>query len=193
MDPLAQLDSVTYTYPGHSGPALRNISLTLYPAEMVLVTGGSGSGKSTLLRALCGLVPHFHGGTFSGHATIAGLDTRTTPPRDLAEHVGMVFQDPENQAVMVSVEREIAFGLENLGMDGQAISRLVEESLISLGLSHLRHAELATLSGGELQKVALASVLAMQPQVLLLDEPTSQLDPVSSEDLLAAVRRLSED
>lgn len=193
MEPVARLDGVTYTYPERPRPALRGISLTLDPAEVVLVVGGSGSGKSTLLRALCGLVPHFHGGAFAGHATVAGADTRTTAPRDLAEHVGMVFQDPENQAVMTSVERELAFGLENLGMDGPAISRLVEESLISLGLSHLRHAELATLSGGELQKVALASVLAMQPQLLLLDEPTSQLDPVSSEDLLATVRRLSED
>ncbi len=193
MEPVARLEHVTYTYPERQSPALRDATLALRPAEVVLVIGGSGSGKSTLLRALCGLVPHFHGGTFSGHAVIAGLDTRTTDPRDLAEHVGMVFQDPENQAVMVSVERELAFGLENLGLAGPAISRLVEESLLSLGLSRLRHAELATLSGGELQKVALAAVLAMQPQLLLLDEPTSQLDPVSSEDLLAAVRRLSED
>jgi energy-coupling factor transport system ATP-binding protein len=193
MEPVARLEHVTYTYPERQAPALRDATLALRPAEVVLVIGGSGSGKSTLLRALCGLVPHFHGGTFAGHAVVADHDTRTTDPRDLAEHVGMVFQDPENQAVMVSVERELAFGLENLGLAGPAISRLVEESLLSLGLSRLRHAELATLSGGELQKVALAAVLAMQPQLLLLDEPTSQLDPVSSEDLLAAVRRLSED
>jgi len=160
---------------------------------VVLVLGGSGSGKSTLLRTLCGLVPHFHGGTFAGRVQICGCDTRRTRPKDLAGSVGLVFQDPENQAVMASVEREIAFGLENLGMDGPRITRLVEESLISLGLSRLRRAELATLSGGELQKVALAAVIAMQPQVLLLDEPTSQLDPVSSEELLAAIRRLAED
>ncbi len=193
METIAAVDRVTYTYPDRPLPALRDVSLQLHPAEVVLLVGGSGSGKSTLLRALNGLVPHFHGGTFAGSVVVDGLDTRTTPPRDLAAHVGLVFQEPENQAVMTTVEHEIAFGLENLGLEPSAISRLVEEALISLGLSRLRHAELATLSGGELQKVALAAVLSMQPHLLLLDEPTSQLDPVSSEDLLAAVRRLSED
>ena len=193
MAPLALLDNVSYTYPGRSAPALRNVTLQFGAAEVVLVLGGSGSGKSTLLRALNGLVPHFHGGSFAGHVLVAGKDTRSTRPKDLAGIAGLVFQDPENQAVMTTVEREIAFGLENLGMDAQMITRLVEESLISLGLSRLRRAELATLSGGELQKVALAAVIAMQPQLLLLDEPTSQLDPVSSEELLAAVRRLAED
>jgi energy-coupling factor transporter ATP-binding protein EcfA2 len=191
--PLARLEHVTYTYPGRQSPALTDVTLEFSPAEVVLVLGGSGSGKSTLLRALNGLVPHFHGGTFAGRVVVAGRDTRSTKPQDLAGLVGLVFQDPENQAVMTSVEREIAFGLENLGMQDAAITRLVEESLISLGLSRLRRAELSTLSGGELQKVALAAVIAMQPQVLLLDEPTSQLDPVSSEELLSAVRRLAED
>jgi energy-coupling factor transport system ATP-binding protein len=193
MAPLASLDDVTYTYPGRGAPALRNVSLQFGAAEVVLVLGGSGSGKSTLLRTLNGLVPHFHGGSFAGRVLVAGNDTRSTRPKDLAGVVGLVFQDPENQAVMATVEREIAFGLENLGMKAEMITRLVEESLISLGLSRLRRAELATLSGGELQKVALAAVIAMQPQLLLLDEPTSQLDPVSSEELLAAVRRLAED
>ena len=193
MEATAVLDGVTYTYPGRDEAALQNVSLRLDPAEIVLLIGGSGSGKSTLLRALCGLVPHFHGGTFAGRVMVAGLDTRVTPARELARYVGMVFQDPENQAVMASVERELAFGLENLGLGGTAITRAVEESLISMGLGHLRHAGLATLSGGELQKVALAAVLAMQPELLLLDEPTSKLDPVGSEDLLAAVRRLAED
>ncbi|HJW76033.1 MAG TPA: ATP-binding cassette domain-containing protein [Thermoleophilia bacterium] len=190
---LAELSHVTYTYPGREDPSLRDVSLTLEPAEVVLVLGDSGSGKSTLLRALAGLVPHFHGGTFAGRVVVAGRDTRDARPRDLAGDVGLVFQDPESQAVMTTVEREIAFGLENLGVPPRAVTRLVEEALISLGLSNLRHAELATLSGGELQKVALAAVIAAQPHLLLLDEPTSQLDPVSSEELLAAVRRLSED
>jgi energy-coupling factor transport system ATP-binding protein len=193
MAPLASLKDVTYTYPGRGTPALRNVSLQFGAAEVVLVLGGSGSGKSTLLRALNGLVPHFHGGSFAGRVLVAGKDTRSTRPKDLAGIAGLVFQDPENQAVMATAEREIAFGLENLGMKAEMITRLVEESLISLGLSRLRRAELATLSGGELQKVALAAVIAMQPQLLLLDEPTSQLDPVSSEELLAAVRRLAED
>jgi len=190
---IARLDRVTYTYPGAPRPALRNVSLRIDPAEVILVIGGSGSGKSTLLRCLNGLVPHFHGGTFAGRVTVDEFDTREARPHDLARRVGLVFQDPESQSVMTTVEREIAFGLENLGVESRAITRLVEEALISLGLSHLRHATLATLSGGELQKAALAAVIATQPHLLLLDEPTSQLDPVSSEELLAAVRRLSED
>ena len=193
MATLAQLSNVTYWYPGREQPALRDVSLRIGPAEVILVVGSSGSGKSTLLRCLNGLVPHFHGGTLAGRVEVDGKDTRTSPTHELAHAVGLVFQDPESQSVMTTVEREIAFGLENRGVPSAAISRLVEEALILLGLSHLRHASLATLSGGELQKVALASVVATQPQLLLLDEPTSQLDPVSSEELLAAIRRLSED
>ena len=193
MTAIARLESVTYTYPGAPRPALCAVTLAIHPAEVILLLGGSGSGKSTLLRALNGLVPHFHGGTFAGRVTVDEFDTRTARPHDLARRVGLVFQDPENQAVMTTVEREIAFGLENLGVESTAITRLVEEALISLGLSHLRHAPLAELSGGELQKVALAAVIATQPHLLLLDEPTSQLDPVSSEELLSAIRRLSED
>jgi energy-coupling factor transport system ATP-binding protein len=190
---IARFDHVTYSYPDAPRPALRDVTLNIDPAEVILVVGGSGSGKSTLLRALNGLVPHFHGGTFAGRVLVDEYDTRTARPHDLARRVGLVFQDPESQAVMTTVEREIAFGLENLGVESAAITRLVEEALISLGLSRLRHASLAELSGGELQKVALAAVIAVQPHLLLLDEPTSQLDPVSSEELLAAVRRLSED
>lgn len=193
MAAIATLAHVTYTYPGASKPALDDVSLAIDPAEVILVLGGSGSGKSTLLRAINGLVPHFHGGTFAGRVTVDEFDTRTARPAELAARVGLVFQDPESQAVMTTVEREIAFGLENRGIASPAIARLVEEALISLGLSGLRRAPLSTLSGGELQKVALAAVIATQPHLLLLDEPTSQLDPVSSEELLAAVRRLSED
>jgi energy-coupling factor transport system ATP-binding protein len=193
MTSIARLEDVTYTYPGAARPALSHVSLAIDPAEVILVLGGSGSGKSTLLRALDGLVPHFHGGTFAGRVTVDEFDTRTARPHQLAQRVGLVFQDPEDQAVMTTVEREIAFGLENLGVESVVITRLVEEALISLGLSRLRHAPLAELSGGELQKVALAGVIATQPHLLLLDEPTSQLDPVSSEELLSAIRRLSED
>src|SRR5690606_11219922 len=160
-----RFESVTYVYPGAVEPALRGIDLTVCPAEVALVVGTSGGGKSTLLRCLNGLVPHFHGGTFAGRVTVDGLDTRTTSARQLARHGGLVFQEPESQSVMTTAEREIAFGLENIGLPGDAISRLVEEALISTGLSHLRHAPLAELSGGELQRVALASVIAMQPNL----------------------------
>jgi energy-coupling factor transport system ATP-binding protein len=148
---IARLDRVTYTYPGAPRPALEDVSLRIDPAEVILVIGGSGSGKSTLLRCLNGLVPHFHGGVFAGRVTVDEYDTREARPHDLARRVGLVFQDPESQSVMTTVEREIAFGLENLAVESRAITRLVEEALISLGLSHLRHATLATLSGGELQ------------------------------------------
>lgn len=193
MAPLAVLKQVTYTYPGAARTALQTVDLTIDAAEVVLVIGGSGSGKTTLLRCLNGIVPRFHGGVFGGSVTVEGLDTRSEPSRRLARSVGLVFQDPESQSVMTGVERELAFGLENLGVPSADITRLVEEALISTGLSHLRHAPLSELSGGELQRVALAGVIAMQPRILALDEPTSQLDPVSSEDLLAAIRRLSED
>ena len=193
MVPRAVFEGVTYTYPDAPRPALRQVDLTLGAAEVVVVVGGSGSGKSTLLRCLNGLVPHFHGGAFGGRVVVGGMDTRDTPSRKLARTVGLVFQDPESQSVMTGVQRELAFGLENIGVPADGITRLVEEALISTGLSHLRHAPLAELSGGELQRVALAGVIAMQPRILALDEPTSQLDPVSSEDLLATVRRLSED
>jgi len=193
VETLVRLENVTYTYPDGQRPALRDVSLTLGPAEIVLVVGASGSGKSTLLRCLNGLVPRFHGGRFAGRVEVLGRDTREAGPRELARGVGLVFQDPESQAVAGTVEREVAFGLENLALPSATITRLVEEALVSTGLSHLRHAPLAELSGGELQRVALAAVLALQPHVIALDEPTSQLDPVGSEDLLAAVRRLSED
>lgn len=192
---IVSVERLTYTYPGQdeAAPSLDSVSFELEAGEVILLLGRSGSGKSTLLRALTGLVPHFHGGTFKGRVRIAGFDTREARPRDLAGTVGLVFQDPESQAVMTTVEREIAFGLENIGIASDQIGRLVEESLIALGLSHLRRAPLATLSGGELQKVMLAATIAMQPQLLLLDEPTSQLDPVSAEELLSALRRLNED
>jgi energy-coupling factor transport system ATP-binding protein len=193
MAAIARLEHVTYTFPGGTTPALHDVSLEIGPAEVILVLGSSGSGKSTLLKAITGLVPHHHGGTFAGRVTVDEFDTRSAGPQEISARVGLVLQDPENQAVMTTVEREIAFGLENQGVESRAITRLVEEALMSLGLSHLRRAPLETLSGGELQKVALAAVIAMQPHLLLLDEPTSQLDPVSSEELLAAIRRLSED
>ena len=196
MAPLVSVEQLTYSYAGgsqDSPPTVQDVSFQLEAGEVVLLLGESGCGKSTVLRALNGLVPHFFGGTFAGRVRVGGMDTRSSRPRELAQVVGLVFQDPESQAVMTTVEREIAFGLENARTPAASIGRLVEESLVALGLSHLRRASLSTLSGGELQKVALAAVLATQPQLLLLDEPTSQLDPVSAEELLSALRRLSED
>jgi len=168
-------------------PALADVSLELRAGEVVALLGPSGSGKSTLVRALAGLVPHFHGGRFSGRVAVAGLDTRGVRPADLAGTVATVFQDPEDQVVMSLVENEVAFGLENLGTPEAEIWARAEEALFAAGASHLWGRRTFELSGGELQRVVLAAALATRPRLLLLDEPTSQLDPDGAESFLAQV------
>jgi energy-coupling factor transporter ATP-binding protein EcfA2 len=186
---LAALERLTYSYPGGE-PALRDVSVELEAGQIVALLGPSGSGKSTLVRALAGLVPHFHGGRFAGRAVVAGLDTRRVRPAELAGTVATVFQDPEDQVVMNVVRNEIAFGLENLGVRPSAIWGRVEAALDAVGAFHLADRRTAELSGGELQRVCLASALALEPDLLLLDEPTSQLDPEGAEEFLACVGRL---
>lgn len=181
---LAWIKRLTYHYPGDNRPALDDVSLELQPGELVCLLGRSGSGKSTLLRALAGLVPHFHGGRFSGRVEVAGRDTRTTRPSDLAGTVASVFQDPEDQVVMTGVEHEIQFGLENLGVPPFEIPVRAREALRSMGADHLAGRKTHELSAGELQRVCVASSLALRPGLLLLDEPTSQLDPEAAEALL---------
>jgi energy-coupling factor transporter ATP-binding protein EcfA2 len=187
------LDSVSYTYPSAHEPALHDVSLALGEGEMVVLAGGSGSGKSTLLRAACGLAPHFFGGTLAGHVRVWGRDTRDEGPGQLADAVTLVLQDPEAQTVMNGVRAEIELPLESRGMRGAALARTVEETALALGIADLLERPVRTLSGGELQRVALAAALAARPGLLLLDEPTSQLDPVGAEELLAQLRRLNED
>jgi energy-coupling factor transport system ATP-binding protein len=184
---------VTYTYPGASRPALHDISLELPAGEFVLVAGESGAGKSTLLRCLNGLVPHFTGGVISGAIRVHGLDPVAASPQVMSRHVGFVFQDPESQFVMDRVEDEIAFALENAAIPPQEMRVRVEETLDLLDLAPLRDRPLATLSGGEKQRVAIAAALALRPAILVLDEPTSQLDPKSAEDVLNALVRLNQD
>jgi energy-coupling factor transport system ATP-binding protein len=178
------MESLSYCYPGTDRPALEDVSLEVRPGELVCLLGRSGSGKSTLLRVLAGLVPHFHGGRFSGRVEVGGRDTRTTRPSDLAGTVASVFQDPEDQVVMTGVEHELQFGLENLGVPPLEIEARVLEALRSLGAAHLMGRKTHELSAGELQRVCVASALALRPQLLLLDEPTSQLDPETAEALL---------
>ena len=181
---LAEVSGLTFSYPG-GAPALRDVSLQVERGEIVLLLGPSGSGKSTLLRALGGLVPWFHGGRFAGRVVVAGRDTRRTRPAELAGTVATVFQDPEDQAVLGRVVNEVAFGLENVGTAPSAIVPAVERALAAVGAAHLLERRVAELSGGELQRVCLASALALEPELLLLDEPTSQLDPAGADAFLA--------
>lgn len=176
------------TYGGASSAALRDVSTSLGEGETVALLGLSGAGKSTLLRSLAGLVPHFHGGRFEGRVVVSGLDTRRARPAELAGAVAVVFQDPEDQVVMTRVLREVAFGLENLAVPAREIADRAEEALDAVGALELRNRNVAELSGGELQRVCLAGALALRPRVLLLDEPTSQLDELGAASFLAAAR-----
>ena len=186
-------EQVSYTYPGAGDAALHDLNLELSPGEVVIVAGESGSGKSTLLRAISGLVPHFHGGTFAGRVTVGGMDTREHGPGELAAAVGTVFQDPEAQIVTGTVRAELAFSLENLGHGPAAVARAVEETALSLGLDRLLDRCTDELSGGERQRVVLGAALAALPPVLVLDEPTSQLDPVAADELIGLLRRVNDD
>ncbi|MDD5591195.1 MAG: ATP-binding cassette domain-containing protein, partial [Dehalococcoidales bacterium] len=190
---MIEIKNLTFTYSGTDRPSLRNIDLEIDSGEFVLMTGPSGGGKSSLCRCLNGLIPHFYGGAIAGRVSIGGMDTLEHSTRDLATRVGMVFQDPENQLISMDVEREIAFGLENLSFPRDLIARRIEESLDTLGIAGLRYRQIHELSGGEKQKVAIASVLALHPDILILDEPTSELDPKGAEEVLSVVTRLNDE
>jgi energy-coupling factor transport system ATP-binding protein len=186
---LAVVDGLGFAYTA-GAPVLNDVSLQIAGGEHVALLGPSGSGKSTLLRALAGLVPHFHGGVFSGRVVVGGIDTREARPAQLAGTVASVFQDPEDQIVMAQVLNEVAFGLENTGVAPGEIWSRVDEALALVGAEPLAGRLTAELSGGELQRVSLASALALHPQLLLLDEPTSQLDPEAAESFFDLVEHL---
>ncbi len=186
-------DDVTITYADAPAPALRGVDLSVPEGEMVLVMGRTGSGKSTLLRAINGLVPHFSGGTLRGRVLVEGRDTATHRPRDLADVVGFVGQDPLAGFVTDNVEDELAYGMESLGVPPAVMRKRVEETLDLLGLADLRGRPLTQLSGGQQQRVAIGSVLTSHPRILVLDEPTSALDPLAAEDVLATLQRLVHD
>ena len=192
MTEAVRYAGVTFAYP-EGDDVLHDVDLTIDAGDVVLVAGPSGSGKSTLLRAANGLVPHSSGGRFRGDVVTLGRSVRDHRPRDLADVVGFVHQDPEAQFVVDRVESDLAFVLENLGVDPVAMRRRVEEVLDALGIAHLRDRSPGTLSGGEKQRCAIAGALAAAPRALVLDEPTSQLDPQGADDVLAAVARLNHD
>ncbi len=190
---VIELSHVTYAYADQTTPVLADFSVSLHAGEFVLVVGPSGAGKSTFLRCLNGLVPHFYGGRWAGHVNVLGRDPVLLAPRGMADLVGFVFQDPEAQFVVDTVEDELAFAMENFALPAATMRKRVEEVLDQMGIAHLRSRRINTLSGGEKQRVAIAAVLALQPEVLVLDEPTSQLDPQAAEEVLVALRHLNAD
>lgn len=190
---MIEINNVTFTYAESKKPALNDVSLSIKDSEFILIAGPSGCGKSTLCRCINGLVPSFYGGKISGSVTVQNINTLHTPTKEMAKTVGMVFQDPENQLIATDVEREIAFGLENLGLSKTLMAKRIEEVLDTVGIDHLRHRQISTLSGGEKQKTAIASVLVLHPEIFVLDEPTSELDPKGAEEVIQLVKRLNEE
>jgi energy-coupling factor transporter ATP-binding protein EcfA2 len=190
---MITFSQVTFTYAEADVPTLHQVELTVDEGELCLVIGQTGSGKTTLLRAINGLVPHFTGGRLSGDVSVGGRSTRDFPPRELADVVGVVGQDPSASFVTDTVEDELAYTMENLGIAPNAMRRRVEDTLDLLGLHELRGRTLTTLSGGQQQRVAIGAVLCASPRVLVLDEPTSALDPAAAEEVLSSLTRLVHD
>lgn len=191
--PVIEVKGLAYTYPGAERPVLREISLAVDRGEFVIITGPSGCGKTTLCRCFNGLIPHFYGGSMSGEVLVAGLSAKECSITELAQHVGMVFQSPENQLFALSVEKDVAFGLENLAISRDEMRKRVDWALEITGVADLRVKAPYELSGGQQQRVAIASVLAMRPEIMVLDEPTSFLDPASAGRIFEVLGSLNRD
>ena len=183
--------NLTYTYPGASKPSIQDVSITIDKGDFVILTGPSGCGKTTLCRCFNGLIPHFYNGSLEGEITVANLSVVNHKIYELAQHVGLVFQNPENQLFALSVEKDVAFGLENFGMPRDEMRKRVNWALQMAGISELTERPPHELSGGQQQRVAIASVLAMQPEIMVLDEPTSFLDPLGAEKIFDVLNNLN--
>ena len=188
---VIETKDLTYTYPSAEKPSIKDVSLTINKSDFVILTGPSGCGKTTLCRCFNGLVPHFYNGTLEGTITVAGLNVADHKIYELARHVGLVFQNPENQLFALSVEKDVAFGLENSAMPRDKMRKRVDWALQMAGISELSERPPHELSGGQQQRVAIASVLAMQPDIMILDEPTSFLDPVGAEKIFKVINELN--
>ncbi|HEY4385519.1 MAG TPA: ABC transporter ATP-binding protein, partial [Ktedonobacteraceae bacterium] len=187
---LIELNDVHFTYTGRKAEALCGVSLPFHKGETVFLLGASGSGKSTLALCLNGLIPHTNVGMFRGTVTIAGYETHTTPISTLSQQVGMVFQDPDAQSIMMTVEEEVAFGLENLCVPPHEMEERITLALSQMGLNDVRDAPVERLSGGYKQRLAIACALAMRSRILVFDEPTANLDPVGTREVFAAIKDL---
>jgi energy-coupling factor transporter ATPase len=182
---------LTYTYPGVTKPSIEEVSITINKGDFVILTGPSGCGKTTLCRCFNGLIPHFYNGDLEGKIEVAGLNVVDHQIHQIARHVGLVFQNPENQLFALSVEKDVAFGLENFAMPRDEMRKRVDWALQMAGISELSERPPHELSGGQQQRVAIASVLAMQPDIMVLDEPTSFLDPVGAEKIFEVINELN--
>ena len=187
-----EANGLTYTYPNATKHAIHNVSLKIKKGEFVILTGPSGCGKTTLCRCFNGLIPHFYQGKLEGEIQVVGLNVIDKPIHELAFHVGLVFQNPENQLFALSVEKDVAFGLENLGVPRDEMQKQVSWALRTAGISDLRERTPHELSGGQQQRVAIASIIAMRPKIMVLDEPTSFLDPVGAQKIFAVIKELND-
>ncbi|MCL5877876.1 MAG: ATP-binding cassette domain-containing protein [Candidatus Bathyarchaeota archaeon] len=190
---LIEIKNLTYTYPGASKPSIHDVTLKIEKGEFVLITGPSGCGKTTLCRCFNGLVPHFYQGEVKGEVTVAGINTLEHHTYEMAKHVGLVFQNPENQLFALSIEKDVAFGLENVGTKREEMRKKVDWALNQTGIYDIRERSPHEISGGQQQRVAIASVLAMEPDIIVLDEPTSFLDPLSAEKIFEVIYRLNKE
>ena len=188
---IIETANLTYTYPGGKEPSLTDVSLTIEKGEFVILTGPSGCGKTTLCRCFNGLIPHFYSGKLEGDIKVAGSKVPEHSIYELARNVGLVFQNPENQLFALSVEKDVAFGLENLGLPREDMKKRVDWALQMTGIEDLRERAPHELSGGQQQRVAIACVLAMQPEVMVLDEPTSFLDPLGAQKIFEVIDDLN--